>query len=95
MGSILIVDDMKAVRMLIISMLEGSGCLCNDVASGSEALDLLSKQPIDLVIIDWMMEGLSGYETIEKMRQMPLTSQPKVVFLTGKKSKKDIHSYFS
>lgn len=68
---LLIVDDSKAMRMIIIRTLKAagfSGLETIEAASGVEALDLLSKETPDLVLSDWNMPEMNGIELLKQLR---------------------------
>lgn len=86
---ILVVDDHKAVRQLLVEMLAEMGFVVESVKSGEQALDVLAvadrtNQPYDLVLLDWKMPGgIDGLETYEKMEKLVLHKKPEVIMLTG------------
>lgn len=67
-GEILIVDDDPANRELLTRRLERGGYVSVAVGSGREALDLLAKRKFDLILLDQMMPGLSGLETLQAIK---------------------------
>jgi DNA-binding response OmpR family regulator len=64
-GEILIVDDDPANRELLKRRLARAGYTSTAVNSGEEALDILKQQRFDLIMLDLMMPGISGLETLE------------------------------
>jgi PAS domain S-box-containing protein len=80
---ILVVDDDQAVRRALSRILKSAGYQVIAASSADEALDLheRSTTPIDLVVTDVLMSGLSGEELVQRLR----LRQPeiKVVFATG------------
>lgn len=66
---ILIVDDDPGQRSLLESFLRGQGYETVTAASGEEALRVLSERPVDLLISDVRMPGISGLETLRRARQ--------------------------
>lgn len=67
-GEILIVDDDPANRELLTRRLERGGYVSVAVGSGREALDLLAERKFDLILLDQMMPGLSGLETLQEIK---------------------------
>jgi DNA-binding response OmpR family regulator len=63
---ILIVDDEAIERTTLSRILELEGYQVAAVASGEEAIDLLSSQPFDLLLVDLKMTGMSGMELLSK-----------------------------
>lgn len=69
--SILIVDDVDTQRKIFTSMLDYLGYKPAAVASGEEAIEYLSKNRVDIIILDMIMEpGMSGRETYEHIIRM-------------------------
>ncbi len=66
---LLIVDDDPGQRGLLDSFLKSQGFATTAVASGEQALEVLRTQPIDMMISDVRMPGLSGLETLRRARQ--------------------------
>ncbi len=68
-GSVLIVDDEEANRLMLSRQLTRLGLAATSVASGEEALERLRDSSYDLVLLDVMMSGMSGVETLHQMKQ--------------------------
>jgi adenylate cyclase len=66
-GSILVVDDNTENREMLSRRLARAGHRVQAVASGSEALTLLRRQQIDLVLLDVLMPEMSGYEVLQRL----------------------------
>ena len=66
---ILIVDDHAIVREGLKRILESSGkhMMVSEASSGAQALEMLSRQRIDLMIIDLSMPGMSGLDLIKRV----------------------------
>nr|WP_320190974.1 response regulator [uncultured Desulfobacter sp.] len=78
---ILIVDDEKDFVEMFSLRLTGQGEKVSTAYSGQEALDLLEKTEIDVVILDIRMPGMDGIETLKKIKAgYPLVE---VIMLTG------------
>jgi PAS domain S-box-containing protein len=79
---ILVVDDDAGVRLLTQRILERSGYVVRTASGGAEALEILAAgEPIDLVLSDVVMPGMSGRELAEAIwRRKPAM---RVVFMTG------------
>ena len=68
---ILVVDDVEAQRHLATTMLDGLGYRVDSVSSGEEAIEFIKNQPVDLLILDMIMNpGIDGLETYEKILQI-------------------------
>lgn len=83
MARILIVEDEKAINDLIRRNLTLVGHECEQVYNGLDAIELVSSRPFDLVILDIMLPGASGYEVIGEIKDTP------VIFLTAKAKLED------
>lgn len=83
---ILVVDDEESIRNLLNVYLTNEGYNCTLASSGEEALEYIEKGFYDLVILDIMMEGISGIETCIEIRKK--TNTP-IIFLTAKDSEID------
>ena len=82
--SILIVEDEEALTLLLRYNLEAAGYDVESVARGDEA-DLRLRESIpDLVILDWMLPGVSGIELCRRLRSRPETRQLPIVMLTAR-----------
>lgn len=66
--TVLVVDDEAAVRMALERQLEDSGYSVVVAASGEEALKLLAKHEVDVIISDQHMPGLSGIDLLKVVR---------------------------
>lgn len=82
MITILVVEDDKNIRKLLVTILNQSGYQTLQAQNGVEALALLKKQPIDLLVLDIMMPQLDGYQTAEKIRT--INTQLPIMMVTAK-----------
>lgn len=73
MFHILVADDDKHTRMLMRAVLEGENYTVSTAENGEQALELLDREHIDLVILDIMMPGMDGYEFTRLVRQTDST----------------------
>lgn len=78
-------DDMNLMRTKRILGMEYDVLLAN---SGSEALDTLKKEKIDLVLLDIEMPKMNGFETFEQMKE--IVADISVIFLTASGQKDDV-----
>ena len=79
MNQILIVEDEEAISNLIRINLIRAGYQCDTAFDGVTAANLLQEQNFDLVLLDIMLPGLSGYEVLEYAK----TLEVPVIFLTA------------
>lgn len=83
---ILVVDDNVHMRKLVATILGGFGCThIAEAADGQRALALLREFNPDVVILDWMMDGMSGIDVTKAIRTAPSSPNPyvPVIMLTG------------
>ncbi|KML44520.1 MULTISPECIES: response regulator transcription factor [Bacillaceae] len=85
MKKILIAEDEEILRMLIADTLEEGDFEVDEAEDGEEALKLLEKKQFDLVILDYMMPGLTGLDVIRKIRgEQALNKEVKILMLSAK-----------
>ncbi|TVR07602.1 MAG: response regulator [Planctomycetota bacterium] len=65
---VLVVDDNAVGQMVVKSLLEKVGCICDGASNGMKALDALKSERYDAVFMDCQMPGLDGYETTRRWR---------------------------
>lgn len=88
-GTILVADDQVPNRELLAELLSNEGFKVITAVDGSEALNQLSRAPIDLVLLDVMMPRLSGFEVCAKIKAEPETCFIPVVLITALSGKQD------
>ena len=81
---ILIADDEKDVRNLVRFAFERRGFEVVEAADGSEALTIANQESPDLIILDAMMPGISGYEASRRLKKAEATKEIPIVFLSAK-----------
>ncbi|MEO0561558.1 MAG: response regulator [Chloroflexota bacterium] len=70
MPDVLIVDDDAASREILADILSYNGLQVHPVASGEDALEVLSEHPFDAVIIDLRLPGIDGWTLREQIHQV-------------------------
>ncbi len=81
---VLIVEDEEALTLLLRYNLEAAGYEVETVARGDEADVRLRESHPDLVILDWMLPGLSGIELCRRLRARPESRQLPIIMLTAR-----------
>ncbi len=81
---ILIVEDEEALALLLRYNLEAEGYDVETVTRGDEADLQLKERASELVILDWMLPGLSGIELCRRLRSRPETRQLPIIMLTAR-----------
>src|SRR5438477_6534406 len=79
----LVVNDTPQNVKLLGDLLRSRGYEVTTAASGEQALESIAQQPPDLVLLDIMMPGISGYEVCRKIRENPATALLPVVLATS------------
>ena len=89
MAHILVVEDDRDIGDLIVHYLKNAGHQAHRLTSGAEVMDYLRTHPIDLVVLDLMLPGLSGMAVCELMRSDAATSHLPVIMLTARGDESD------
>jgi adenylate cyclase len=82
-GRVLVVDDTPVNLKLLADLLAAKGYVVVTATSGPEALAKIDAGTADLVLLDVMMPGMSGYEVCRKIRENPATAMLPVVMVTA------------
>ena len=81
---VLIVEDEQALALLLAYNLEAEGYIVERVERGDEAEVRIAETPHDLVILDWMLPGVSGLEICRRLRAREETRDLPVIMLTAR-----------
>ncbi|MGN0464997.1 MAG: response regulator [Lachnospiraceae bacterium] len=82
--TILVVDDEEHILELIEYNLYQNQFHALTAQSGEEALALLEKEKVDLVLLDWMLPGMSGIDVLKEIRKDERLGELPVILLTAK-----------
>jgi DNA-binding response OmpR family regulator len=85
-ATVLVVDDEEDIVTLMRDFLEAEGYAVVTAGDGAAALERLRAEPVDCVLLDVMMPGGSGFETMRRIRELGETP---VLFLTAKQEDSD------
>jgi Response regulators consisting of a CheY-like receiver domain and a winged-helix DNA-binding domain len=85
---ILIVEDEEPIRKLIYKILSTKDMLVYQAENGRQGLEMINKYSFDLVLLDIIMDDISGYDVAKEIRKHNL--QLPIIFLSGKKEDEDI-----
>ncbi len=80
---IILVDDDPSIVELFHDILEGHGYQVTTFQRGWEALQAVSREHPDLIILDIMMPRVNGYEVCQILKENPKTKSIPVIFLTA------------
>ncbi|HEY9844117.1 MAG: response regulator [Candidatus Sericytochromatia bacterium] len=89
-GLILIVDDVLENLQVLSSVLRQANYQITAATNGEKALGMLEKSNPDLILLDVMMPGMTGFEVCEKIRQQDRLKNTPIIFLTAKTEQEDI-----
>ncbi|WP_271272213.1 phosphate regulon transcriptional regulator PhoB [Aliamphritea hakodatensis] len=81
---ILIVDDEAPIREMIAVALEMAGYECMEAESAQAAHSIVLDEKPDMVLLDWMMPGISGVEFARRLRKDEVTADIPIIMLTAK-----------
>jgi PAS domain S-box-containing protein len=81
--SVLVIDDRSADRELLATMLRFAGYAVEEASGGGAALDLARATKPDLITVDVLMPGMSGYQFVGLLRDDPAISEIPVIFCTS------------
>jgi len=88
-GNILIVEDEQAIREMVCLALNQAGFECRQATDTVEAQKQLLTELPDLILLDWMLPGMSGIDYARKLRADKLTRDVPVVMLTARTQEED------
>jgi two-component system, OmpR family, phosphate regulon response regulator PhoB len=88
-GKLLLVEDDEALAELLVWHFERAEFEVTRTADGEEALLLAEESPPDVVILDWMIEGVSGIEVCRRLRRKPETANVPILMLTARGEETD------
>ena len=87
--NILVVEDDSSIREMIRFTLENDGYHCYEAEELTEAEAILSRENIHIVLIDWMLPGLSGIELAKRLRRNKKSSAISIILVTAKAEESD------
>ncbi len=82
-GNLQIVDDNPENLSVLASMLTNQGCEVRTAINGTLALKSIRKNPPDLILLDIVMPGMTGYEVCEQLNADEDTRNIPVIFLSA------------
>jgi len=88
-AKILIVDDESAIRQMVCLALSQANYDCLEAGDTTEAQNRIIGDKPDLILLDWMLPGVSGVEYARRLRQQKLTQDIPVIMLTARTEEED------
>ena len=87
---ILAIEDEEDLLELLQYNIEAAGFEFTGASTGEQGLELLRSDPPDLLVLDWMLPGISGIDLLKRLRSHPKTKDTPVLMLTAKAEEADI-----
>lgn len=88
-GRILVIEDESAIREMLGYALMKEGYEFREAADVEQARPLLSGSPPDLILLDWMLPGMSGVDYARRLRSDPETREIPIIMLTARGEESD------
>lgn len=82
--NILVVEDEAAIREMLNFSLGKAGFSVQEAADARQAQDMMNKSVPDLILLDWMLPGISGVDLANKLRQARRTHNVPIIMLTAR-----------
>ena len=89
MQSLLVVEDENDIADLLGKVFSKEGFQVGVARDGLTALEMLRREPPDLVVLDWMLPELSGIDVLKEMRARPESRMIPVIMLTARREEID------
>jgi two-component system, OmpR family, phosphate regulon response regulator PhoB len=87
--NILIVEDEDAIREMLVMVMENADLQVIAVGSAEQALQALAEHRIDLLVLDWMLPGISGVELARRLKKDPGYKDLPIILLTARGEEED------
>lgn len=86
---VLVVEDEPAQREVLVYNLQAEGYAVEKAADGEEALLLVAETEPDLMVLDWMLPGLSGIELCRQLKNRTETRSMPIIMLSARSEEQD------
>ena len=87
--NILVVEDEEAIREMLMMALEQAGLTVMAVSSAEQALQILAENMMDLMLLDWMLPGISGVELARRLKNDASYKELPIILLTARGEEED------
>ncbi len=91
-GTILLVDDIEENIRTVLGILDNYDII--PCTSGTEALEILKEEQVDLILLDIMMPEINGYQVCEKVRAISELQEIPIIFLTARQDEDSIEKAY-
>jgi two-component system phosphate regulon response regulator PhoB len=88
--SVLVVEDEAAQRQVLAYNIEAQGFRVQEADNGEDALLMVSEDTPDLIILDWMLPGVSGIEICRRLKLKPETKAIPIIMLSARSEEVDM-----
>jgi len=87
--NVLVVEDEDAIREMLVMVLEQASFKVLAVASAEQARESLADNMVDLIVLDWMLPGISGVELARRLKSEPGYKDLPIILLTARGEEED------
>ena len=87
--TVLIVEDEDAIREMLVMVLDQSSFVSIEATDAEEAQKLLDDKIPDLILLDWMLSGISGVEWARRLKKEPVYKDIPIILLTARGEEED------
>ena len=87
--TVLIVEDEDAIREMLVMVLDQSSFVSIEATDAEEAQKLLDDKIPDLILLDWMLPGISGVEWARRLKKEPVYKDIPIILLTARGEEED------
>lgn len=87
--NILVVEDEEAIREMLVMVLEQAAFQVFSAPSAEKSLQLLAEQAVDLMVLDWMLPGISGVELARRLKKDDSYKDLPIILLTARGEEED------
>ncbi|MDD5460663.1 MAG: phosphate regulon transcriptional regulator PhoB [Methylococcales bacterium] len=87
--NILVVEDEDAIRRMLMMVLEQAGFMPIAAADAEEAQRAMDETLPDLILLDWMLPGISGVEWARRLKKEPIYRELPIILLTARGEEED------
>ncbi len=88
--SVLVVEDNRSTRDIVIHNLSAAGYRALEAADGEQAVQVAAREPVDLVLLDVMMPKLDGFEVCRLLRRAQATANIPIIIVTARNEREDV-----
>jgi len=87
--TILVVEDEDSIRAMLLLVLEQAGFIAHAASDAKAAQAVLDQTPVDLILLDWMLPGISGAEWARRLRKESAYQELPIILLTARGEEED------